>query len=91
MRATIDADIQEAERALRAAREQVPIKEMRPFDAIALPEFDMTGIERVLARDLPNLDTAAAQRVQAHLAQLPAGSEEANALIAFCPLNPPDW
>ena len=74
-RATIDADLQEAERALQAAREQVPIQEMRPFDAIALPAFDTTGIERVLARDLPELDTAAAQRVQAHLAELPAGSE----------------
>lgn len=73
--AAIDADIQEAERALQAAREQVPIQEMRPFDALALPEFDMRGIERVLARDLPDLDTAAAQRVQAHLAELPAGSE----------------
>src|SRR5581483_8333069 len=74
-RATIEADIQEAERALQAAREQTPIQEMRPFDAIALPEFDVAGIDQVLARDLPDLDTAAAERVQAHLAQLPAGSE----------------
>jgi hypothetical protein len=32
----IDANIQEAERALQAAREQTPIREARPFEAITL-------------------------------------------------------
>lgn len=71
----IDADIQEAERALQAAREQTPIREARLFEAIALPAFDTTAIEQVLARDLPSLDTAAVTRVQEHLSRMPAGSE----------------
>jgi wobble nucleotide-excising tRNase len=74
-RPTIDADIQEAERALQAAREQIPIREARPFEAIALPEFDVATIEQVLARELPDLDAAAAERVQEHLSRLPEGSE----------------
>ena len=71
----IDADIQEAERALQAAREQTPIREARLFEAIALPAFDTAAIEQVLARDLPGLDTAAVERVQEHLLRMPAGSE----------------
>ena len=74
-RPNIDADIQEAERALRAAREQTPIREARPFEAITLPAFDTAAIEQVLARDLPDLDTAAVTRVQEHLSRMPAGSE----------------
>jgi wobble nucleotide-excising tRNase len=74
-RPTIDAEIQEAERALAAAREQAPVREARPFEAIALPSFDIAAIEHLLARDLPGVDAAAARRVQQHLARLPAGSE----------------
>jgi len=73
--ANIDADIQGAERALQAAREQTPIREARLFEAIALPAFDTTAIEQVLSRDLPGLDTAAVARVQEHLSRLLAGSE----------------
>jgi len=71
----IDANIQEAERALQAAREQTPIREARPFEAITLPAFDNAAIEQVLARDLPGLDAAAVARVQEHLSRMPAGSE----------------
>jgi wobble nucleotide-excising tRNase len=74
-RPNIDAEIQEAERALQAAREQTPIREARPFEAITLPAFNTAAIEQVLARDLPGLDTAAVARVQEHLSQMPAGSE----------------
>ena len=74
-RPNIDADIQEAERALQAAREQTPIREARLFEAITLPAFDTAAIEQLLARDLPGLDTAAAARVQEHLSRMPAGSE----------------
>jgi wobble nucleotide-excising tRNase len=74
-RPTIDADIQEAERALNAAREQTPIRESRLFDAVALPPFDVPSIEGTLLRDLPGLEGAAATRVQQHLSRLPPGSE----------------
>jgi wobble nucleotide-excising tRNase len=74
-RPTIETDIQDAERALAAAREQAPIRETQPFDALALPAFDITAIEHLLRRDLPDLDSSAAQRVQEHLSRLPRGSE----------------
>jgi hypothetical protein len=44
-RPNIDADIQEAERALQAAREQTPIREARPLEAVALPAFDTAAVE----------------------------------------------
>jgi wobble nucleotide-excising tRNase len=74
-RPMIDADIQEAERAVAAAREQAPVQETPLFEGFALPQFDIAGIDRLLARDLPGLDAAAAARVQEHLARLPPGSE----------------
>lgn len=74
-RPTIDADIQEAERALGAAREQTPVQETPLFEGFALPAFDIAAIEGLLTRDLPGLDAAAAARVQEHLARLPPGSE----------------
>jgi wobble nucleotide-excising tRNase len=74
-RPMIDADIQEAERAVAAAREQAPVQSTPLFEGFALPQFDIAGIERLLARDLPGLDAAAAARVQEHLSRLPPGSE----------------
>lgn len=74
-RPTIDADIQEAERALAAAREQTPVQITPLFEGFGLPQFDLGGIERQLVQDLPGLDAAAAARVQEHLSRLPPGSE----------------
>ena len=38
-----------------AVRDQAPIRETRPFDALALPAFDTAAIEQLLMRDLPGL------------------------------------
>ncbi|MBN1459817.1 MAG: AAA family ATPase [Armatimonadetes bacterium] len=69
-RADIDTAIQAAERNLAAVRQQEPIRNTPPFDPLALPPLDATAIETILQRDLPALDTTAAERVQAHLASL---------------------
>jgi wobble nucleotide-excising tRNase len=74
-RPDIDQAIQEAERALAAAREQDAIRTTSPFESLSLPEFDLAAIERVLYQDLATLDAATLARVQTHLARLGQGGE----------------
>lgn len=73
--AGVEAAIQEVERRIASVREQDPIRQASPFDALSLPALDLTAIGTLLARDLPSLDAAAATKVQAHVAQLGRGSE----------------
>ncbi len=74
-RSDIDQAIEEAERALAAARASDAVRQEATFDALTLPDFDLAAIEALLQRDLPELEAAAAARVQAHLASLGAGAE----------------
>lgn len=74
-RIDIDAAIQTTGRNLAAAREQDPVRNASPFDSLSLPGFDLSAIDQVLQEDLTSLDTAAAARVQAHLAGLGSGGE----------------
>jgi wobble nucleotide-excising tRNase len=74
-RPDIDEAIQEAERALAAAREQDAVRAMSPFESLGLPEFDLALIERVLEQDLAALDAVTLARVQTHLATLGQGGE----------------
>lgn len=69
-RADIDGEIQLAERSLAAAREQESVRTTALFDMLELPAFDIAAIARTLELDLPALDAAAADRVQAHFARL---------------------
>jgi len=70
-----EQEIQAAERDLAAAREQDPVRDTPPFQLLALPAFDLAAFERVLQAGLPELDAAAAARVQAHLETAGAGAE----------------
>jgi len=74
-RADIDDAIQEAARALAAAREQDPVRTTPSFQLLNLPVFDLASIERLLRQDLPALDSATLGRVQAHLASIGQGGE----------------
>lgn len=74
-RADIDETIQEAERALAAARDQDAVRTTPRFDVLSLPRFDLAAIERVLLQDLPALDAATLARVQTQLARLGQGGE----------------
>jgi wobble nucleotide-excising tRNase len=74
-RADIDGAIQAAERTLAAVKEQEPVRATAPFDALTLPAFDVAAIERLLQRDLPELDATAVARVQAHLAGIGRNGE----------------
>jgi len=74
-RPDIDQAIQEAERALAAAREQDAIRTTSPLESLSLPEFDLPDIEQVLQQDLAALDAATLARVASHLAMLGPGGE----------------
>ncbi|MGH7489548.1 MAG: AAA family ATPase, partial [bacterium] len=67
--------IQEAERALAAARASEDIREHADFASVELPTLDIGRINAVVQRSLPDLDGAAAARVQAHFATLGRGGE----------------
>ena len=69
----VDQAVQEAERQLSAARSADAIGQAPVFTALALPAFDIPSLSALLARTLPDLEAAAAARVQAHLANLGRG------------------
>ncbi|MEX2648235.1 MAG: AAA family ATPase [Alphaproteobacteria bacterium] len=71
----IDSAIQEAERAHSGALEQVAIRNAATFESLTLPDFDVDAISALLNRDLAALNTAAAERVHAHLLSLGEGGE----------------
>ncbi len=72
----VEQEMQAAERDLAAARQQDPVRDTPPFQLLTLPTFDVSAIEQVLQAGLPELDAAAAARVQAHLATAGRGAEE---------------
>lgn len=71
----IDTKIQEAERNLAAARSADAIRLQAIFAQMSLPGFDTTAINALLARNLPELEAAAAARVRAHIQSLGLGGE----------------
>jgi wobble nucleotide-excising tRNase len=74
-RADIADAINATERDLAAAREQEPVRNAPLFDPLALPSFDVTAIERILAEDLPSLGAAAVDQIRNHLSLLGPGGE----------------
>lgn len=75
VRPDIDQAIQEAGRALAAARDQDAVRTTPSFALASLPVFDLGAIERILVQDLPALDAATLARVLTHLAGLGQGGE----------------
>jgi wobble nucleotide-excising tRNase len=71
----IDTCIQDAERMLAAAQAAVAVQAEPDFVPVALPSFDVTVLNQLLARDMAALDFAAAAQVQTHLAQIGTGGE----------------
>lgn len=64
----VAAEIEAAERNLAAASEQDPVRNTPEFELLSFPTFDIRSIETVLQAGVPELDAAAAARVQEHLA-----------------------
>ena len=73
--AAIEDAIRDAERALAAANEQDAIRGMSEFEPFGLPPIDVPALEALLARGLADLDRAASERVQQHIATLGRGGE----------------
>jgi len=72
----VATEIEAAERNLAAAREQEPVRNTPQFELLSFPAFDLQAIETVLHAGVPELDAAAAARVQEHLASSGQGAEE---------------
>lgn len=68
--ANIDQAVQDAGRLLAAARSADLIRQAPQFQALSLPTFDKVGINALLGRTLANLEAAAANEVQQHLAKI---------------------
>src|SRR3546814_11702766 len=68
-----------AERNLAAACRQCAGREARLFEPLTLPGLDVDALVALLARDLPALDGAAADQLQAHFAHI---GDEAEAWVA---------
>ena len=66
-RSDIDEAIQKTELDLAAAKQQDAIQSTANFDALNLPEFDLTAIDEVLQMDLDSLESVAYERVKEHL------------------------
>ena len=74
-RADVKEAIREAERALAAANERGSIRTTLEFPTVSLPPIDVSALRGLMTRDLPDLDRAAAERVQNHIAMLGDGGE----------------
>ena len=72
----VAGEIEAAERNLAAAREQDPVRNTPTFELLSFPAFDLQAIEAVLQAGVPELDAAAAARVQDHLATSGRNAEE---------------
>ncbi len=71
----IDNLLQEADRALAAARKSEVIAQRNSFITLSLPDFDVEALNSLLGKSLPNIEAAAAEQVNGHIASLGAGGE----------------
>ena len=73
--ADIDERVQDAQRRLAAARSADAIRLRAGFLEMALPDFDIEEINRILGRRLEDLEVAAVERVRTHIDWLGDGGE----------------
>lgn len=71
----VDDLLQEAERALAAARKSEIIAQKNSFISLSLPDFDLEVLNTLLATSLPDIETASAAQVNEHIASLGDGGE----------------
>lgn len=66
----LDAAIADGEKQLNAANDAQSVADTKPFEPIALPEFDEAALRALLGRTLADVDAAALAKVQEHLARI---------------------
>lgn len=71
----IEAAIAIAERNLAAGKSADVIRQRGDFQRLSLSAFDITALNELLARTLPDLEAEAAARVRSHLRSLGRGGE----------------
>ena len=71
----IDDKIDAAEKILAAAKSADEIKQRKLFELFNLPDFNINNLRSILAAKIGDLETSAAQKVQAHLTKIGKGSE----------------
>ena len=71
----LDEKIADAERSLKAAKDQDLVQGTPIFSSIELPEFDIEAIRETLGKDLADLDKSAESQVQAHIHTLGEAGE----------------
>ena len=74
-RVNVDAEIQEKKRALAAIRKQQDVLTKPLLAKIELSALNADTFDDVLMKNLPNLETEAADRVRQHMAALGEGGE----------------
>ncbi|HEY6618628.1 MAG TPA: AAA family ATPase [Steroidobacteraceae bacterium] len=74
-RTDIDDATEQAERNLAAATQHESIRTASGFDPFLLPEIRENEVRALLATELTDLNSTAAQRVQAHFARIGEGGE----------------
>lgn len=72
----VDTEIEAAERALAAVRDQGAVRATPLFVSLGLPALAPEPIDRILQKDLPDLDATAEAQVRLHAATLGAGGEQ---------------
>ena len=77
--ANVGLEIAEATRSLSAAQSADAVRQEADFLAVSLPAFDIGELNALLTRHLPNLEAAAAERVQKHFAAIGEGGINAKA------------
>jgi wobble nucleotide-excising tRNase len=70
------ARVEQARRNVASAQSSEAIATARPVPSLDLPDLDIPGLEVLLQRDLPDLETDAAALVQRHLARLGSSGEQ---------------
>lgn len=75
-RSDVAEELHNTERRLAAAQSAAAIQREALFTGLELSRFDVTAINDVLSRSLADLDSAAAEQVQAHLARLGQHGEQ---------------
>lgn len=71
----IDKSIADTDRKVSAAKAADEVQKKADFKTFLLPEFDISGINALLSRGLPELEAEAAARVQGHLAHAGRNAE----------------
>lgn len=74
-RANLNEAFRAAEQNLAAGRDADAIMRQRVFAPVSLPDFDLGQVEALLPLQLPDLEAAAARRVQHHLRSIGGDGE----------------